>query len=124
VSIGFEEVNENSGEATEVGSLISRECGLGAGREFKLTKRKILSAGHRIFDPLGICSPVLLVPKLILQSLWKENKGWDEEVSETVAKRFYKWSKDLHKLKELEIPRWILHSIDGKKSLYVFTDAR
>lgn len=33
----------------------------------KVTKKVLLSAAHRIFDPLGLACPVTLCPKLLLQ---------------------------------------------------------
>ena len=42
-------------------------------REVPLTKRGILSYTSSIFDPFGILTPVILEPKVIIQSLWKEN---------------------------------------------------
>ncbi|GFT16231.1 uncharacterized protein TNCV_318361 [Trichonephila clavipes] len=37
--------------------------------EIPVTKRKILSAVHRIFDPIGFTCPVTLEPKILLQEL-------------------------------------------------------
>lgn len=33
----------------------------------EITKKKILSAAHRLFDPIGIISSFALIPKLLLQ---------------------------------------------------------
>ncbi|KAJ8882256.1 hypothetical protein PR048_018744 [Dryococelus australis] len=32
-----------------------------------LTKRKILSSAHKLFDPTGATVPVVLIPKLLIQ---------------------------------------------------------
>ncbi|GFY39138.1 integrase catalytic domain-containing protein [Trichonephila inaurata madagascariensis] len=44
-----------------------------------ITKRNILAASHKVFVPLEITGPVLLLPKLWLQSLWKSQIGLDQE---------------------------------------------
>ena len=49
-----------------------------AGR-LKPSKRKVLS---RIFDPLGLISPVLVGMKLLFQELCSENYDWDDELNE------------------------------------------
>jgi hypothetical protein len=42
------------------------------------TKRIILSGMSRLFDPLGWLAPVIVVAKILIQSLWKLYVGWDE----------------------------------------------
>ncbi|XP_055928766.1 uncharacterized protein LOC129959894 [Argiope bruennichi] len=51
-----------------------------------ITKRNILAVSRNIFDPLGITSPVLLLPKLWLQNLWKSKMGY---------------------MKHVKVPRWL-----------------
>ncbi|VDQ08673.1 unnamed protein product [Trichobilharzia regenti] len=46
-----------------------------------VTRRGILSAVSSIFDPLGMLSPLLIPTKLMLQSLCKQNTGWDQSLS-------------------------------------------
>ncbi|XP_036317473.1 uncharacterized protein LOC118732444, partial [Rhagoletis pomonella] len=44
----------------------------------KVTKRTILSAIARLYDPLGLIGPVVAKAKIFLQHLWKEKLHWDE----------------------------------------------
>lgn len=46
-----------------------------------ITKRSILAATHKIFDPLGFVSPVTVVPKMMLQEVFKKKYKWDEQLS-------------------------------------------
>ncbi|XP_076396729.1 uncharacterized protein LOC143265930 [Megachile rotundata] len=46
----------------------------------KITKRSILPNIAKIFDPLGLLGPIILVAKLIMQDCWKLKIGWDESV--------------------------------------------
>uniref|UniRef100_A0A182WG73 DUF5641 domain-containing protein n=1 Tax=Anopheles minimus TaxID=112268 RepID=A0A182WG73_9DIPT len=46
-----------------------------------ITKRSVLSDTSRLFDPLGLVGPVVLLAKLYLQDLWKEQISWDELLS-------------------------------------------
>lgn len=46
-----------------------------------ITKRIILSTANRISDSIGFTCPVRLVPKLMFQHSWKNNKSWDQEVN-------------------------------------------
>jgi len=43
-----------------------------------LSKRIILSEVAKLFDPLGLLDPVIVIAKLILQDLWQLAIQWDE----------------------------------------------
>ncbi|XP_043467389.1 uncharacterized protein LOC122501742 [Leptopilina heterotoma] len=42
------------------------------------TKRSVLSKCAKLYDPLGILGPVIVVGKLLIQQLWKLNLEWNE----------------------------------------------
>ncbi|GFT04418.1 uncharacterized protein TNCV_1929401 [Trichonephila clavipes] len=48
--------------------------------EIPITKRKILSAVHRIFDPIWFTCPVTIEPKILLQECWKLGVSWDTKL--------------------------------------------
>ncbi|XP_071577027.1 uncharacterized protein [Temnothorax nylanderi] len=87
-----------------------------------VTKRSILSAAQRIFDPIGVSSPISLKPKLLLQKLWSCKINWDNEVPEDVKTDFNNWLQQLHWLKELCIPRCAFLQ-EENLSFHVFVDA-
>jgi len=93
----------------------------------KITKRIILSQIQRIFDPLGILSPALIVPKALLQTAWMENKQWDEEVSEELKIPFCRWWEEMSGvLDRIRIPRNCTEGFrkeDGRFQLHSFSDA-
>lgn len=49
------------------------------------TKRKILSAIARLYDPLGWLSPVTIVAKILLQNLWLSKLDWDTPLPNELA---------------------------------------
>ncbi|XP_060873873.1 uncharacterized protein LOC132947602 [Metopolophium dirhodum] len=51
------------------------------------TKREILSHIASLFDPMGLVGPVIVVAKIIMQSLWLEKVGWDERLSKEVCEK-------------------------------------
>ena len=88
-----------------------------------VTKRKILSVAHKIFDPLGWVCPALLHPKLMLQELWGKDVGWDKEVPVVITAEFEKWLEQVHLIQEIEVPRWIFGERNNKITFHVFVDA-
>ncbi|GIZ01331.1 reverse transcriptase [Caerostris extrusa] len=99
-------------------------------RKFRLedepiTKRKILSLTHKIFDPIGFTCPVTLVPKIILQECWKIKVSWDTKLPENIVKMFKKFKNRIIELKKIAIPRRLSRFSfkQGKMSIHVFYDA-
>ena len=46
--------------------------------ELPVTKRSILSTASKLFDPLGIVGPVMVMAKLIFQDACRLELGWDD----------------------------------------------
>ena len=87
---------------------------------WKFTKRKVLSLVSSVFDPLGWVSPLTVRGKIFLQTLWKENLGWDQTLNTEQVKVIHEILIDLQKVDEFSFPRHILHE---NSELHVFTDA-
>ena len=51
-----------------------------------LSKRGMLSELSSVYDPLGFVAPFLLHGRKIIQILSQQELGWDEIVSDEVAK--------------------------------------
>nr|XP_042900431.1 uncharacterized protein LOC122269777 [Parasteatoda tepidariorum] len=55
----------------------------------KCTKRQLLSISQKIFDPIGFTAPVTLIPKLLMQRAWKNDKlGWDHKLPSEIVEEF------------------------------------
>ena len=89
--------------------------------ECRVSKRVILSFAQRVFDPVGVTYPALLLPKLLIQKLWIEKASWDDPVSSEMSEIFLKWAKQLPELMKIRIPRHIAYSETSE--LHVFQDA-
>ena len=69
------------------------------------TKRGILSTISSLFDPLEHLSPFVLPVKVLIQDLWKEKVGWDEEIQDHHLKVWQSWTHSLPQLEEIQLPR-------------------
>ncbi|GFR32899.1 uncharacterized protein TNCT_657521 [Trichonephila clavata] len=73
-----------------------------------ITKRSILSATARIFDPLGLISPVVTNSKLVKQGLWRLNLNWNDSLPIHLETQWKQFVKSLVAINNLNIPRYIL----------------
>ena len=72
-----------------------------------ITKRGILKFSSSPFDLLGLVSPILLKPKVMIQNLWKENIGWDCRIPEEHLKSWDGIKRDLLRIGEIVMKRCI-----------------
>lgn len=90
-----------------------------------VTKRTILSAISSVFDPLGLIGPVIVIEKLLMQKLWIQQRGWDQEVPEPLRSEWLTLQTSLHLLTDLKIPRCLVskEQIVCKFEIHGFSDA-
>ncbi|GFY42594.1 uncharacterized protein TNIN_309271 [Trichonephila inaurata madagascariensis] len=72
------------------------------------TKRKELSEVAKIFDPLGWLAPSVIISKIFLQGLWSHHLSWDEELPDSLARKWRIFQEQLPLLTNIKIPRCIL----------------
>ncbi|XP_071580935.1 uncharacterized protein [Temnothorax nylanderi] len=86
------------------------------------TKRKLLSEIMKLYDPLGICAPVIFKAKCILQELWKvPNLHWDDELPSSIQQ---KWNEFRNQIPgEIKVPRCIQDQSSVWFELHGFGDA-
>ncbi|GFS91703.1 uncharacterized protein TNCV_1492671 [Trichonephila clavipes] len=91
----------------------------------EITKRRILSLDHRIFDPIGFTCPITLIPKLLIQECWKIEASWDSKIPIDIERKFEKWKNQPIEIQVPKIPRRLskLDFKDMNLSLQVFCDA-
>ncbi|KAH7730857.1 Pao retrotransposon peptidase family protein [Aphelenchoides avenae] len=75
----------------------------------------------QIFDPLGLVQAALLLAKLVIQELWKAEKDWDDDISETHALLWKEAIRDLATT-SIRIPRRLSADKIESAEIHVFTD--
>jgi hypothetical protein len=88
----------------------------------QFSKRIILSEISKIFDPLGLCSPVTVRGKLLMKRIWTSKVGWDEPLPEEIIADWLQLKHDLQTLSEVQFDRKVARK-DEEVSLILFTDA-
>ncbi|XP_058817840.1 uncharacterized protein LOC131681145 [Topomyia yanbarensis] len=87
------------------------------------TKRQVLSLIARMFDPLGLVSPVVIIGKLLMQQTWKENIDWDEQITGELLKNWKYFLVAIAGINQLHIPRQVLVTNAAYFELHGFADA-
>jgi hypothetical protein len=87
------------------------------------TKRGVLSLIGTLYDPLGFISPVLLTPKIMLQSLWQASLGWDDPLPKELETQWLSWVQQLPMVQTVSIPRCYTVTDAYETQLHIFSDA-
>ena len=61
----------------------------------ELTKRGILANLAKVYDPLGLASPVLLEGKLLYRETCVQKSAWDSPLPEDLAVQWKKWEQNI-----------------------------
>ena len=69
------------------------------------TKRSILSISSKLFDPLGLLSPITIQLKLLFQLICFDKLPWDQEMPDSISDKWLKLVCQLRTLNKLVIPR-------------------
>nr|XP_054933975.1 uncharacterized protein LOC129388030 [Dermacentor andersoni] len=72
------------------------------------TKRFVLQASARIFDPFGFLSAITITAKIMFQSLWERGTAWDERVPSDLQETWDKWCQQLPQLRQEEMAEYVL----------------
>ena len=93
-----------------------------------LTKRAALRIVAKIYDPLGLLSPVVLPMKLLFQKLCTEKSAdWDSQHSPELCQELQTWIEEMKTLKSFAVPRCYLRGINEEEfksiELHGFGDA-
>ena len=75
------------------------------------TKRSVLRIGAKLFDPLGLMSPITATIKCLFQMLCEDQGDWDDLMPQTVRPLWEKWTYELKQLKMLSWSRYLFRGI-------------
>ena len=53
-----------------------------------LNKRELLQESSKLFDPIGIATPVTIQAKILIQKVWSQHIDWDEPLGTELAKEW------------------------------------
>lgn len=88
-----------------------------------VTKREVLKNVASIFDPIGLCTPVLIPGKKLFQETCRLRLGWDDTLPTKIQDSWRSWVDDVNNLHNFKVKRSLNFSDNIKYSqLHVFVD--
>lgn len=78
----------------------------------------------RLFDPLGLVTPVIVKAKIFVQNLWKLKLSWDESIPVEHHTAWERFRYELYNITKIAKPRRVIFSNDVQLlELHIFCDA-
>ena len=90
----------------------------------RIKKRELLSAIAKVYDPLGVMSPVMIIAPKIFQDVCKQGTVWDSPVTQETQERWDMFLQHLKILPKIAFAKYVMSSEELKEvSLHIFSDA-
>ena len=83
-----------------------------------VTKRVVLATTAKLFDLLGLISPVIVPLKLVFQQLCKEKSDWDFPCSNSILKLWFETSNDMLQTGQICFDRFYLPRRFDSNNIY------
>nr|XP_040241675.2 uncharacterized protein LOC120961733 [Anopheles coluzzii] len=87
------------------------------------TKRSVLSEISKLFDPIGLLSPVIIIAKLILQKIWLAGLPWDTSLEGELLQEWLQFRTSLKNVNGIRIPRCVVLPNHISIEVHGFSDA-
>ncbi|XP_037818450.1 uncharacterized protein LOC119608194 [Lucilia sericata] len=87
------------------------------------TKRSVLSEIAKLFDPAGWLAPKIIVAKIIMQQIWKDETDWDEKLKPSTLHQWLDFLEDYESIEQIKIPRFVDFDPTFSIELHGFCDA-
>ncbi|XP_076664982.1 uncharacterized protein LOC143367242 [Andrena cerasifolii] len=88
-----------------------------------ITKRYISSEIAKIYDPLGLLGPVIIVAKILLQKIWTLKIDWDESLPMSIDSEWTQYYSQLPLLNNTTFQRKTMINSATEVQLHGFCDA-
>lgn len=88
-----------------------------------VTKRTILSAIAKIFDPIGFLAPIVVTARLLMQELWSIKLDWDDPVPNNIHFKWATFQQNWQPNFPITIQRYVIPSNTVDLQLHGFADA-
>lgn len=72
-----------------------------------ITKRTSFSTAAKLFDPIGLIAPIIVVAKIFIKRVWQTKLDWDEMLPSHLCNEWLQYIEELQHITEIKIPRWI-----------------
>ncbi|XP_064481597.1 uncharacterized protein LOC135394669 [Ornithodoros turicata] len=94
----------------------SNSCG------FKKYSLRINETSARIYNPLGLLNPFTVRAKMLFQSLWVEQIGWDEEMPPDKQRLWQDWCEEVSELSNVTVDRCLRPCGAEDLQVHIFFD--
>ena len=97
-------------------------------QKLPMTKRTILQQSAKVYDPLGLITPVTVRARILIQELWRKSLPWDIPVPADLQQKWSSIAEDIHDSvnEHATLPRqYFLEPVKPQDNveLHVFSDA-